>query len=324
MFILLYDNRCGLVGIHKRQIVDDNLLILSLEMSVKILFFRENVCKYICIKNANMDVLTDTSLRRLADSISNTEDILFHNTTLAYIRVLLTPYVEIINNAGDKKEWLLTNFPDSMEYYINSGTPTSDAIKAIISEIMNRTLSIYDGYDNEYTPEYNINTVMDSSVLPWDVQYIITHTPILAERFNVNINDNTLPVDIRLGRNLAYTNVSHMLTFEFVAGLLLFLSIGDFHAKIEMFGKKLTSNYMLKHENTDEFLEESTPRWLDNKESYKYMVTVNGVDGINFGFNTTDFMRGFITGAMWFNVPHHDYCYKLVEHSNDVDIPLTF
>lgn len=277
---------------------------------------------------------TDIQLRQLADNVTNIEDTKFHSSTCAYIKHIVSSYHETLIRMGDNEtiaNWLKETFPESVQYY-NIGdydSPVLDAVMAVITDIMKRTLAIFDGYPNDYPENFDV-CIMDSSVLPWDVQYIIANTPHLSRNFNIYNGQDSLPVTISLGGNI----FRHSVTLEFMAGLLLFShpNVGNLDVQVIVYNIPLTNNYIIPTEEVrnvetldDEFIENHESRFKAHTNS-KYRVTV--IDS-QYQFDTVHFMHGFSTGAQWADVNHHDYWTNLLELHLDTDgninyIPLIF
>ena len=269
-----------------------------------------------------MNFLTTEEILELTTDLY--PEYIIHPTSVAYIRSLLTPYAEAIENAtaeeimlwvplaipGKEGVDILKEFRERLdEMAMMDGVDEADIAKgAIMRSLIKKLLGphVADG-----GPDYTI--------LPWDIQFTIACYPDLCTMFGIKDDDHQLPVTVAIGPN----KFAHMLTQEFTVGLLLFSdpTIGNRDFNITLFGEKFTSDYIVPLP-LNETAEKEVPfiyrgdkdvsRFaLIEDNSDIYSVTMNNK---SYKFHTPDFMHGFSTGALWSGVDHHKYWNNLIEH----------
>ena len=258
--------------------------------------------------------------------------------TIAYIQSLL----RTVNLAGLETrdniiDWINRTFPrdlaDRFVEELRMGGPHYDNRNTIETVKQNVILRL-GAYIIEGAKDTLRETGDEFNVLPWDVLDYISSDTQLSTLFNIEETDenSTLPVTITIGEDQA----THELTEDVAMGLFLFYdNLGDdrddhdFH--ITMFNSELPHhlNPLLPGEDRREFDPETVAfdrylfdKYHDGISTHKYSFTVNNV---LYGFHTYEFVQGFITGAMWLGVDHHDYWSGLTEHNDDNTITnLTF
>lgn len=260
----------------------------------------------------------------------------FHPTTIAYVQTLVKPYavgIEYNTTLEQIEKWVVSTFIGSTGNHIN---PLNSALNAMRDAVVNYDsnedvtdkltfvkhqdvaldatklhLKVKDAIIRSLiscmlivATEECANDANDSTVLPWDLQKGLGDNVDFSQMFGIPHGSNTLPVTID-GQHSIHT-------LEFIAGLLLFShsSVGnrDFH--VTMFGIPLESSYMVPPPDS-----EDTPRFHDDKRDiapfFKYSMRVNDYQ---FGFETLDFIQGFIFGANQSKVEYDAYCTDLKEY----------
>lgn len=308
-----------------------------------------------------MDFITSDFIQRLSANFFPDDlhpSIYFHPSSIGYIRVLLTPYVTALKNADSVKiiqEWVQAVFPQKYSDLILhriqiSILKVSDIIKspiiypdtlADIHQFLIATANTHDFVNYElldthpvallrvktsiikYLVEQIIQVsgnilfdptdpiaLFDTTVLPWDINDALSQDPELSKIFGVT-NEKALPVTVTISNN----TFTHMLTNEFTVGLLLFSVVTTQNFHITLFGHNFdTINNVVSRYSFD-----------PNSITHQYSIII----GDNtYAFNTTDFIQGFTTGALWLNTDPHLFCHTLLsysQHNNEItSIPLTF
>lgn len=262
-----------------------------------------------------MDNITIDKITTIGTEIN--PEIIIHPTSVAYIQQLLTPYAEAIEPSpiyvilewipGDLGNRLLERVTAILdkEAYVVKNTIISFIIEVILGAAIVVITDVIE--------------LGDSTVLPWDIQTVIGSDDDLSRMFATDDN-NRLPVTVTIGPN----TFTHMLSEEFTMGLLLFSdpAVGNVDFNITMFGTKFTSDYIVP-------LDREAPATHDGvvyRDNVYYSRFIQG-DFANaysvsianrlYTFDTTDFMQGLSTGALWAGVDHHRYWKDLVQHSAD-------
>lgn len=257
-----------------------------------------------------MNTLTAANITQIANEAR--PEVLVHNVTVAYIQELIRPYAEAISAAdfAGIEQWLPLSFhgmAEGMKMSVDtaitkmlSDNPTAGkdetaretVVLYIISELVDKA--------SKYAMEQS-----DATVMPWDVQAIISQNPELSKVFGITPDQVQLPIEVVIGPQ----KFIHQVTLEFTAGLLLFSdkTVGNRDFGVTMFGVPLTSEYMVLTEEMHDASQYN--RFINpDRKSYQYVLTLG--PNLNEGehtFNTPDFMQGFVTGAMWSGVDHHTY-----------------
>lgn len=256
----------------------------------------------------------------IAIGIEEHHSLIVHPTSAAYLQTLLTPYSKAIEHATIEEitQWIPLAFPAELAARILNrwvliriteqerlGTGNFDRIIVTMKKFIVKYLAeIILGIAGDIASDDE-----DGSILPWDIQKAISH-----EDFNNMFTEediDKLPVTVTIGPN----TFTHMLTQEFVVGLLLFSdpTIGNQAYKISMFGIEFTSDYIVPKDPLP--VDEIISRFIiiDNEHN-AYTVTINNK---SYTFQSPDFMQGFSTGALWARVDHHRYWRDLVMNSID-------
>ena len=257
-----------------------------------------------------------------------------HPTTIAYILSLLLFFIQGLKQKTTIKgidDWINKNLTPELRK-----SARSESIKALINKLNERGITIKNAPNvikdiikivdklnpqlkddilrtaREAIIEYLIAEILDQSgqhardvgdtvILPWDVKAPIGCDTELSQLFGIECLkrfQTLLPVTIVIGDQ----TYDYELTEEFTCGLLLFSAIMGENSiyNVSMFGVFFTSDYIL-----------SKNRFTEGSEIY----TVEIADR-TYTFNTTDFMRGFSTGALWTGVDHHNYWKNLKSYAN--------
>jgi len=262
-----------------------------------------------------MDILSDDFIMQLA----NAANIRLHGSSVKYIKLLLEPFVntdqilmlvsarfprknsselsQIINyNAG---AMLLTDRMTRNNHIQDVSVQTLQTIKMTIIEYM---IILILGVLRR-SPMSNIETVF-----PWDVKSAMSEDEALSKIMEiqfVNTFEVVLPVNLVVGAQQFTLNV----TLEFVFGLLLFSFISRIDFNITMYGVKFFPDYMAPDNITRFTNFKRGPRTLTN-----YTIEISGG---TYGFESLNFIEGFISGALWTGVDHHLYWKNLRDYSLD-------
>lgn len=241
----------------------------------------------------------------------------YHPTTVAYIQYLVRPYNEAINYAQDIESitrWVNLEFPGNLSKYAiiemnkailqNRGAIDSLSVakNAVIEYILVELLEVS---GNRARDEHDI------VVLPWDVQIMIGFDKELTIMFNIAKGDVMLPVTVMI-QNQPF---QHMLSMDFVTGLLVFYYASNNPINITMFNVPITNDYFI----TDGFPDLNSRYIID-----RFTFFTVDVSDIRFKFDTSDFMQGFATGASWKHVDHHKYWTNLMSHTHNASTQITF
>jgi hypothetical protein len=283
-----------------------------------------------------MDMLTTDSIENIINDIRDEdtldmESLVIHPTTIAYIQARLRPVdlalgtaleftspssEDLIQIVGELFPEFLENFEDSRdEHHIviqsddirNSRTELQDIIKTgnmanlkshLIKELVKWILGGAIYLVTEKTDHEN-------TLLPWDVQM---HLGGLVDN-----EPTTLPVTVIING----VHNTHEMSLEFAMGLLLFSDqgVGDYPINASIYDVPFTSNYIIQDPNRFHYEEEEEE---GRGRAPGYVVTV----GLHtYEFQTTNFMQGFVTGAIWAGVDHHKYWHDLIQFSWDMTTP---
>lgn len=256
-----------------------------------------------------MDVLTNESIVSIGNEVN--PNVVYHPTTVAYLRHLFSPYARIVDELQDIasiEKWIRLNyrgkFIDSTitEMRKSAGYEDGDIISPAILRIakvatIEHIIRILMYVTNEHA-HHNMSNI----ILPWEIQDEITDIPELSEMFNIRTGTDTLHVTVTVGTK----SFIHDLTREFAAGLLLFSKTANINFNVTMFNAPFTVDFLDEENNESGY--------VYNDEMLNFSVIA---DNITYTFYTSDFMRGFATGAMWTGVDHHNYWSELREHSGE-------
>lgn len=238
-----------------------------------------------------------------------------HDTSVSYIQTLLLPFATEIENITDIDTLIKSIFPQTLflkghiiEYiYANIKSDVTLNNPEDIAAAKNSVIE-YLVLDIVELAGHSARESRDSTIIPWDIQKVITNSGELPEIFGVRQTDKYLPVTVELVQGNPFI---HELTEIFFGGLLLFSAVSGSSFNISMFGVPFLTDYILNGNN----------RFV-NLNGGIYRVEIAGSD---IYFNSNEFMQGFITGASWIGVDHHLYWKDLTElDDNGKLIPLTF
>ena len=161
-----------------------------------------------------MDILTTDFITGIVEIID--PSINYHNTTIAYIKYLITPYATVLdesNNVEAIKQWFSLVIKDANDLSsLIRKTNRATNIQTVKGVFL---MYLIDKLARESVTSY------DDTVLPWDVQAYLNESSKypFSKLFNgIAYASDTLPVDIVIdGQQYEY-----MLTLNFTCGLLLF------------------------------------------------------------------------------------------------------
>jgi len=262
-----------------------------------------------------MHAFTNEGIRDVINRIN--PNLKLHDSTIAYIRIIFTPVYNSLSgndNVEQIKDWGNNIFPPSgldISSYIDDiiGQRPANILQSVkygviewfINYLMNEVTNFItdSGYDE---------IGYDNIIFPWHVQYTISTNEYLPSILGIDVDDNTLPVNVIIQN----TPTQYMFTDEFVYGLLLFsYAIGrDFH--VSLFGFNIGPEYMSQH---------ADQHFISNQQE-TYSVDVIGS---KYYFHTSNFMQGFATGALWAGIDHHLYWSNLKNYFTDPQgINITF
>ncbi len=221
---------------------------------------------------------------------------------------MLQPYAEVITSSTIDviSNWILQVFPGGISNELlgiirrtnNLNINLSGRERDIKYHIMNQMISyiITAGY-TKLQEDYDI------MMNPWHILEGILADNDLRRLFQSTTN--TLPVGLFVNNQ----NIVIDMTMEQVYGLLVFSNVADVDFYPSLFNQALTIDMFLK-------------------ERFEYPVTNFNVfiNRIPYGFNTSQFMQGFQTGAQWAGVDHHRYWSDLTQINLDdfTETHLTF
>lgn len=250
-----------------------------------------------------MQFLTKESI---TDIVARTFIINLHESTITYIQNLLTPFVNGLETTTNINDYIQQNFRNyfyAIIFNLGTNPPKEEIIRIIIETMISQIIK---GSTYDLSFEYML--------FPWDLFRLTKNDYDLAKILHItgNVDTSTLPVTINPTNITEHT---YNLTFEFVVGLSLFSNVLNTNFNIKIFDKSFQSDYIINDEN----------RFLNYILS-EYSVIVNDKQ---YRFNTTDFMRGFSTGALWLGLDHHKYWNDLVmytykKNGNQKIIPIDF
>jgi hypothetical protein len=271
-----------------------------------------------------MNTLSNDVITRVGSEVDS--DLIYNITTVSYIQSLLRPYAEAIEMATDVEgiqAWIPQVFPGELGSHVlhkmNTDVKEVDKLVAAKNSVIEYLMSMILELASR-----DVKSSNDETVLPWDIQRAIGEDEELAPLFGITRSDNQLPVSVVVNEQV----FTHMLTMEFTIGLLLFSTknVSDHDFFITMFDAPLTSEYL--YPTSDDQVSEHFHRFdyapVPNDiygAEFSAAVASTGakfsveVAGTQYGFNTTDFMQGFATGAQWIEVDHHAYWKNLLSYS---------
>ncbi len=237
----------------------------------------------------------------------------FHTTSIAYVQKLLHPYAKSINEAiaiDSIIKWIPL---------IASGGLGEGAINVINKDIESYDIEHEDIEQEDINLEqrskelaqiskinvirYIIEQIWDicekisGDIYPWDLNSKISENEDLANMFSITSENKTLPISVIINN----VRFEHAVTEEFVSGLFLFSHVKGLTFNTSMFEIPIEIDYL-----------KSVQSKIKYDEKYSFSVKIAHVD---YGFNTPDFMRGFVTGALWTRDHHRLYWSELLSHS---------
>lgn len=229
--------------------------------------------------------------------------LIYHQTTINYIESLLSPFIESFNQCKNVDKWVEDNIPDELvsndliktmnkpKLFDNRKEIRKNIIDSVLIKIINGS---------------GINCIInrDLYVLPWDIQYQINSTCELSIIFKTDKLENKLPIII--GRS------HHNLTLYSVAGILLFSLITDTKIDIVMFGASLSPDYLTSDKSRYSRFNYEPYR----NDTDKYLLKIANK---NFVFDNFDFMNGFISMCIKFNLNAKDYYDELLIRDNNLN-----
>lgn len=212
-------------------------------------------------------------------------------TTLALIFQLLTPIDQQLSYIHTHDE--IDNLPQSIIDGAAEHAPQNYNFVADIP-IHEYKILILNEIIYQLISDATNRIPVDDKVMPWDIQRVIIDND-WGNFFHIPIND-LLPVTIR--------TFTHEISFEMAMGLILW---GE---ELSMYGLPLT--YFDKHHR----FQSGT---IGDGDHYRIIIRGN-----EYEFESPEFIRGFMTGALWSNVDVHSYAHSLRffnrEHPDGIDL----
>jgi hypothetical protein len=272
--------------------------------------------------------------------------------TLSYLRDIFKPIckqLDSFNHIQYFNNWISSNIDKSLY---------EDLINKITDDIdNNRMLCIlYLLYNINIIYQENIETYrIDTLLLPWDIKYGIKKNKQLSSIFNFKYNNDILFDDIKLQMTIVINNEFHNDKYnkEFTCGLLLFnlkfkskyiIKLNDtifttdyFYNPIKNLYKFPENNLLMSKLNInihDLYKKPTIPQYeytkciFNNPDNNSYYgITLRGK---LFSFNTTLFIRGLCTGALWNDISYDEINKDLIQYystdknRNRIDLKITF
>lgn len=279
-----------------------------------------------------MEIYTHDVINAIA--IDRSPGITYDPTSIAYIYVLFTPYIEellFFTTYDYIVQWLNMHFPGDIgnnalqwiEYenegagdYFAEANPAEDpnyitelidvkrsVIKYLIIDLINAINDILG---------FNDNTILlDTTVLPWDIQKAIYTDTDYKRIFGIIVSAEEVKFNLPITANINGTLFNHDLNLEQTCGILLSTIVIGVNYNIEIYGAKISIDYM-----------RSDNRFTNATNSGHYIVDINNKIYV---FSTPYFIQGFITGCQWAKVDHKQYWKNLISFiDNKEGIPITF
>jgi hypothetical protein len=228
---------------------------------------------------------------RAIESIGLEADIDLENASIAYIRELLTPYAEAIDQATSiesVRNWIDQVYPaplaEEAQTWVDGTETVQDAAEVAISFLVSELADVAGDFAIGYT-------------LPWDIKAGIQKDRAgLAQLLTVS-NDDTLPVTIRLGGR----DHAHNLSLDFVAGLQDYYYYAGGNIEVLVAGTFLDPYYLRDGDYTSRY------DWRQGDKlgvGRHYLVTYVKPgdipeDGDVRFFTSLDYIRGATTAALW-------------------------
>jgi len=270
-----------------------------------------------------MDVLTFNGIKEIASAYHG---YYFHDSTIAYIQELLRPFVEAMEHATTSNQildwlpmafgnlvggWLIEVVEEEVRNITNINNVKSSVVNTLIETLVEMS-------------SRNARSFNDYTVFPWDIIDGLTYgsdTNKELGRILGIVGIRTMPVTITVGLQ----DFTHDLTLEFVAGLLVFSLSSNHEFNIRLLGYPVSQNWMLAGNNRFTDIRNKNLFTPAFPGSYTVPATYTvEVNNTIYAFTSTDFMRGFSTGAQWLGVNHHDYWKNLmmydIDHPNGINI----
>jgi len=266
-----------------------------------------------------MEALTIESITQTANKN------ILHPSTITYIQVLLKPYAEAVDYGNDVNgimDWVPQVFPGQFGIQIIS------AIEQIVAQYPK-----YDRPTDELLPMAQLNTIehytdqcvtsvkmaviaylireltsmeQSSTIFPWNIQTHLSKHEVLSTMLDIS----PLPISITINNK----SFQHTVGEEFIAGLLIFSAANNVDFNVTMLNAPIKADDVIQ----EKFV-------FNDKQNYSV-----DVKSITYGFNTTEFMRGFMTAASWSKVDHRTQWSTLSSYYTDENTqelmmtPLTF
>ena len=269
-----------------------------------------------------MNALTYTAMRKLTQMIH--PDTALDDTTLAYLRSLLTPYASAIEPATSEESVL--NWIDAAFFGELAKHGRAEAQKALAKQEDDDDATRLAAVKTA-TVEYLLAEMIElagnrardyrsGQILPWDVRYTIFHDEELSRMFPGN--EFTLPVQVTVSGQ----TFTHELSADFVAGLFAFYRAdGSMPPVTTLFGEQLRSTFDLDYVDPEDGEVVPDGRYADDNDYNSYSINVG--DEL-YTFNTLDYIRGLSTAAQWLNKDVHSLASGLQDVSADPPQELTF
>lgn len=261
-----------------------------------------------------------------------------HATTIAYVRSLLAPYAEVIEQATSIEgieQWLPQALPTILSEHAASelsravtkatimiirdgntiiddeGNPVTDEIirgdilnvaKNAVIEYLVAELAEISGRVAQQEGDYHI-------ILPWDVLKAIGNDPEFSTLLGITPQHNTLPVTVTIGGK----DITYNMSVELAMGILVFEDASNnINFQLSMFGIRLFLGSFIDRDDIESF------RYIGQHVQPDTFYTVN-VNEITYRFKTPEFMQGVATGASWIGVDHHKYWNDLFSYNTNSD-----
>lgn len=253
-------------------------------------------------------IATDNIKQFVTNAADNIQDESFylHPASITYIQNMLLPYADAIEKGEDKESivsWVREVFDKSVADILLNDIADDiallkyDIISGLVIRLLRQVVHVY------------VKDVDNSPLLPWDIQTALSENKETAKIIGLDINDKTslelLPVTVTFGPQ----QFTHMLSEEFVAGLLLFSdpSVGNYDFHVTMYDTPILPFMRPQEDITNRFILRDMEKDLN-----RYRVTVNN---ITYVFDTPEFIQGFATGAQWASTDPHQYLSHLIQRN---------
>jgi hypothetical protein len=223
------------------------------------------------------------------------------STASAYIRELLTPYAEAVDQATSTESvraWINQVYPPRLaqgaQEWVDKARYLSDAAREAIAYVVAELLHAAQPYTIGVMVPWNVKRgLRQARATPGSVADLVTVTA-----------DDTLPVTIRLNGQ----DHLHQLSQDFVAGLQDYYRYAGGTVEVLVAGVPLSTYYL-----TDE----SSPYDESDAIELPYRVTFiqpgqDPEDGDERVFSSLDYIQGAATAALWLGQDFHTRLVNLV------------